>query len=186
MTDRRKGIPRLDLYLAATMRPSADLSQRLQQAEIGPTVLATVLAHAKQAGFGDPIRVTRASVEGFFGRAMSTRGATLVYELALWPEHRYTWQIEEWGGASHLGFELEERPALPIWLSREWHAASQVFQPWIHTAKDVSQVLGPPDRDLSWGAAWEWHYGTQSDDRDLVFEFDYGLLREIRSEESSG
>lgn len=180
----RVGIPRLDSYLAATMRPSEDLTRRLQSAGIGPNVLATVLAHAKQTGFGDPSKVTRALIEEFFGRPTSADSGSVTYRLVLWPEHEYEWKVEEWGGASHIGFKLVIPSELPSWLPRDWHAASNAFRPWHHTAGNVSQVLGQPDLDLSWGAAWGWHYGPQPDGRDLVFDFDYGLLREIRSEVS--
>ena len=184
MASQRVGIPRLDLYLAATMRPSEDLSRRLQCAEIGPNVLATVLGHSRQAGFGDPGQVTRALIEEFFGRPTSGDGRGVTYQLVLWPEHQYEWKVEEWGGASHIGFTLAASSELPPWLPRDWQAASSAFRPWYHTAGDVSHVLGQPDLDLSWGAAWGWHYGPQPDGRDLVFDFDYGLLREIRSEVS--
>lgn len=184
MAGHRPPIPRLDLYLAATMRPSADLSRRLQQADIGSNVLTTVLAHARQAGFGDPSKVTRELVEGFFGRPVSIQETGIRYQLVLWPEHQYHWKTEEWGGASHIGFKLTAPSELPAWLPRDWQAASKAFQPWYHTAVDVCRALGQPDLDLSWGAAWGWHYGPQPDGRDLVFDFDYGLLREIRSEKS--
>jgi hypothetical protein len=54
------------------------------------------------------------------------------------------------------------------------------FEPWYHTSHDVRDLLGEPDLDLSWGAAWSWHYSNVHGDQDIVFDFDYGLLREVR------
>ncbi len=185
MNTHHSGVSRLDLYLAAGMRPSKDLAARLQRAGVPQPILASVSAAAKEAGLGDPTKLTRDMVVRFFGPGGEEEGDRVVYPSNLWPEHRYEWHISEWGHASHGGFRLVEPVELPTWLPRELGPVSEALRAWFHTANDVTEVMGEPDLDLSWGPAWGWYYGPLDDGTDLVFDFDFGLLREVRAEKSA-
>jgi hypothetical protein len=175
-------VPKLDVFLAATMRPSEDLTARLAEHGIPDSALSEARARARGYGFGDPRNPTRALLEIMFGVPTVVGHERLTYELVLWPEHEFRWRIESNGDASHEGFALKALSGVPTWTPRDPEALRTVLKPWYHTGYEVRALVGEPELDLSWGAAWGWHYSYDDGSRDIVFDFDYGLLRDIRVE----
>lgn len=184
MTRARPTVPALDLYLAATMRPSEDLGSRLGRANVTRDMIISSRDQARAAGLANPAAVTTDLLLRQFGPPVRKEAKRWVYGLILWPDHEYEWELEEWGAASHAGFRLVHTVGLPGWLPPGAEHSADVFVPWLHTSHEVRSLLGDPEVDQSWGAAWGWHY-AQSDGRDLVFDFDYGLLRETRTESAA-
>ena len=146
-------VTELDLYLAATMRPSGNLADRLARSGVTPQMLKRARASATKAGFGDPRQVTRELLDRHFGAPERVEPHRVRYPLSLWPDHEYEWEVEDWGGASHGGFRRVNEFDMPSWSPSEAHTAT-MFAPWLHTAHDVRQALGDPDLDQSWGATW--------------------------------
>ena len=177
-------VPKIDIFLAATMRPSDDLVTRLTEHGVPQSALLDARAWARGYGFADPRNPTRSLVEIMFGPPMVVDDDGLTYELVLWPEHEFRWRIEPNGDASHEGFALRVKGTSDVatWVPHDLSALRSVLQPWFHTSHEVRALIGDPELDLSWGAAWGWHYSYADRRQDLVFDFDYGLLREIRLE----
>jgi hypothetical protein len=169
----------LDLYLAAMMRASQDLMARLQNAGVDLEVAQRVVSHAERAVFADPHGVRPAKIVEFFGPPSRSYPFSISYDLVLWPEHRYDWHVDDGGRVSHGEFILRCEEVLPKWLPKELEPARSIFRPMHHTATDVERVFGEPDADESWFPQQKWHYGPLRDGRDLVFDFDLGLLREV-------
>ena len=178
-------VGRIDLYLAATMRPSKDLAARLAEAGSDPRSAREVAERAKQTVFADPLRVRPADLVQFFGRPSQDDPFAVSYDLQLWPRHRYYWHVDDGGLASHGGFVLREATELPSWLPKDLEAARRVFRPWHHTTTDVRRVFGAPDLDLSWFPQQGWYYGPLPAATDLFFDFDLGLLCSISLEPSA-
>lgn len=182
MTER---ISRLDRYLAATMRPAGSLRSKLEAAGLTPADLQEVVTEAKEAGFSNPGHVTAALLEEIFGHPVEAFPDRLTYTLDLWPSHVFDWRVEAWGAASHDGFRLISEPTLVTWKSPDFDVVVDSLRLGYHTSHEVRQLLGDPDRDESWGSAWQWVYGPGADRRDIVVDLDYGLLRELRVEPTS-
>ena len=175
----------IDLYLAATMRPSEDLSARLSRAAVDRRSAHKVRDRAERTVFANPLRVAARAVLNFFGPTSTDDPFAISYDLTLWPSHRYYWYVDDAGYASHGGFLLRVEEDLPQWLPPDRALVERVLRPWHHTTADVERVLGQPDVDLSWFPQQGWHYGPLPDGRDLVFDFDLGLLRAITLDTSA-
>lgn len=175
----KASVPLIDLYIAATLRPSQDLSIRLEQAGVNLHSAKQVAARVERMILSNPQGVRPAAIVEFFGSPSHNDPFGISYDLVLWPEHRYQWHVDDEGRASHGGFILHQEGELPEWLPRELGTVQKVFQPMHHTGADVERVLGEPDLDLSWFPQQGWHYGPLPDGQDLIFDFDLGLLREI-------
>jgi hypothetical protein len=173
---------RLDLFLAAHMRPSPDLDARLSEHAIDAALLGEAKAWAQDYGLANPLNPTRALLYIMFGPPVREGLNEVVYTLGLWPAHEFSWLIDSAGNASYLGFSLIQAPDTSLWAPHNFSIARLIFQPFFHTGKEIEASLGPPDLDLSWGPAWAWHYGITGVDGDLVLDFDFGLLREVRQE----
>ena len=169
----------LDLYLAATMRPGADLAERLQRFGISDRQLAAAKARAREAGFHDVRTLTVDLVIVHFGAPTVALQDRLLYDLVVWPQHRFEWRGLASGAATHEGFVMRESPVLPTWLSLSLSSVRSVFRPWFHPRHEIEAVLGDPAVDLSWGEMGEWYYGPALDGSEIVITFDYGLLRSI-------
>ena len=195
----------IDLFVAAGMRSSEDLDRRLHEAGIAREDLVEARRLTDLAGFRNPLDVRRETILRCFGPAESSSDDALEYRLELWPNHRFTWvaggtevQInhdlqwnrpeETWSADGVIwvarGFVLRRTPSMPSWIPTTLEASRRIFQPWHHTGADVKGLLGSPDLQDGWGQAVEWHYGPLEDGNDLVFDFDFGLLREIVTRES--
>lgn len=167
------------MYLAATMRRGADLVRRLEQFGIRDAQLRAAKSRAEEVGFADARSLTIELVFAHFGRPTLAEGNQLLYDLVLWPEHRFEWRGLEWGGAAHEGFMLREAPTLPVWVPLSLSSLRKTFTTWHHTRHEIQEVLGEPTLDLSWGELGEWYYGPAVDGSEIVMTFDYGLLRSI-------
>ena len=172
-------LSRIDLFLAATMRPSPDLVARLSEHKIGAKLLEQERALADDARIGDPRATTVDLVIVHFGVPTRAYPDRLIYDLTLWPAHRFEWRLSDWGAAGFDGFRLKSKPDLPLWLPLDPDAVSSVFRPFLHTSHDVEQLFGQPVLDLSWGQIGEWYFGPTPTGEEISFEFDYGLLRAI-------
>ena len=161
------------------MRPGADLARRLERFGIRDAELRTIKRRAEEVGFNDPLRLTIELVVAHFGRATLAHGDRLLYDLLLWPEHRFEWTALERGRAAHEGFVLREPPRVPLWVPLSLSSLRNAFTPWHHTRHEIELVLGEPTLDLSWGELGEWYYGPAVDGSEIVLTFDYGLLRSI-------
>jgi len=164
------------------MRPSEILSTRLHGLGIAASQLADIRIRADEAGFGDPRRLTVDLVITFFGVPARAYPDRLLYDLAIWPQHYFEWQLEDWGGASHEGFVIRDPPRLPDWVPLDFATLENTFVPWYHTYHEVRRLLGEPELDLSWGHVGEWYFGPLATGHDLMFGFDYGLLQLLRTE----
>lgn len=176
--------PRIDLYLAAVMKPSPDLARRLRRAKVNAAEVARAKAEAERAILADPLKLSPAAIVRFFGPPSADDVFGISYDLALWPDHRYQWHIGDAGSASHGGFLRRDADALPIWVDRNPIAAQRFLQPWYHTLSDVVAAMGEPDVDASWFPQQTWYYGPLIASQGLVLDFDLGLLRAVAVEPS--
>ena len=119
-----------------------------------------------------------------FGSPSQDDPFSLSYGLALWPEHRYTWHVDDGGLVTHGGFVLRHESDMPKWLAKEIDVIRQTFHPYYHTSADVRRVFGDPDLDLSWFPQIGWYYGPLPGEYDLFFDFDLGLLTSVSLEAS--
>jgi hypothetical protein len=174
--------PRIDLYLAAVMKPSPDLARRLRRAKVSVAEVARVKADAKLAILADPLKLSPAALIRFFGPPSSDDPFGISYDLTLWPDHRYQWHIGDAGHASHGGFVRRNPDALPSWLDRDPVAVQRFLRPWYHTLSDVTTAMGEPDLDANWFPQQTWYYGPLITGQDLVLDFDLGLLRAVALE----
>jgi hypothetical protein len=60
--------------------------------------------------------------------------------------------------------------------------AEHYFRCGYHTLTDVEGAMGLPDRETSWFPAQTLYYGPLIDGRDLVFDFQLGLLKSVTAE----
>lgn len=81
------------------------------------------------------------------------------------------------------GFLLRRTPSLPRWIPKEVRAVRDTFLPWYHTVAEIETVFGRPEGEDGWGQALEWRYSSTDDGTNIVFDFDFGLLREILATE---
>jgi hypothetical protein len=176
--------PRIDLYLAAVMKPSSDLARRLRRAKVNAAEVARVRADAQRAILADPLKLSPAALVRFFGPPSSDDPFGISYDLTMWPDHRYQWHIGDSGYASHGGFVRRNPGGLPTWVERDPITLQRFLQPWYHTLSDVVAAMGQPDLDASWFPQQTWYYGPLLTGQDLVLDFDLGLLRAAALEPS--
>ena len=174
-------VPPLDLYLAGTMRMTDDLMLRLIRYGIKKGDLDSARSAAESVAMGDPRRTTVDLVIAHFGVPSTAFPDRLVYDLTLWPEHRFEWQLSDWGGATFDGFLLKEQDGPNGWATIEISILSRLFKLHYHTIHEVRANLGEPDLDLSWGFLGEWYFGPGPTGDEVCFQFDYGLLHAISS-----
>lgn len=182
MKSRPRGIPQLDLYLAATMRPSDSVSAILEKTSITREILEEAKRRANIGGLADPRTVSTGVITSLFGKPLISQPDCLTYQSFLWPNHQYDWNVHAHSIVSHGGFRLVVSDTLPGWLPVTFNAARTQFIPFFHTSHDIQAILGEPNKTLNWGTAWDWHFEESEGSGDLVFDFDHGLLREIRLE----
>jgi hypothetical protein len=176
--------PRIDLYLAAVIKPSPDLARRLRLAKVDGKEVARAKAEAERALFTDPLKLRPAALVRFFGPPSTDDVFSISYDLTLWPDHRYEWHVGDAGNVGHGGFIRRNPDALPTWVDRNPLAAERFLQPWYHTLSDVVMAMGQPDVDASWFPQQTWYYGPLIAGQDLVLDFDLGLLRAVAVEPS--
>lgn len=176
--------PRIDLYLAAVMKPSSDLAERLRRAKVNAAEVARAKAEVERAILADPLKLSTAALVRFFGPPSADDLFGISYDLTLWPNHRYQWHIGDAGTASHGGFIRRNADALATSPDRNPIAMKQLLQPWYHTLSDVVRAMGQPDVDASWFPQQTWYYGPLITGQDLVLDFDLGLLRAVGLEPS--
>lgn len=181
MSDTVEALTRLDVYLAATMRASGDLTKLLRKWNLSNQLLEKERRAAKAAGFSDPSRVTADAVQQYFGPPGVRKPDALEYELTMWPDHVFRWGIYSVVYASHDGFVLKVPRPVPTWTAGNWETSRESLRTWHDTQAEVQAALGEPAFELSWGSTSEWLYESQAGGADLMCEFDYALLTRIVS-----
>src|SRR5215472_13547548 len=108
-------VPELDLYLAASMRPSAELSDLLKSFGIDTEAMARARARADRAGVTDFRTTSCQLIVRHFGAPVEASPQRLVYPLVVWPQHLFLWRTIASGCMAHEGFVLRERSPMPSW-----------------------------------------------------------------------
>jgi hypothetical protein len=175
-------LPRLDLWVAATMERSAPRARLLERAGITVEDTRAVVADAESLGIRAHLVEGAQRVVEFFGPPRVARSDRLIYDLELWPAHRFMWAVSKWGDVCAVGMRLGGPCVVPPALARDLDAARAAFQVGHHTEHEVRCGLGQPDWDLSWRQSGSWAYKIGEQRRCLRFRFDWGLLREITVE----
>jgi hypothetical protein len=169
----------IDAYLASFIRESRERSARLAAAGVSESELNDVRKRSEQAGLNRPSLLTRSTLLRFFGQPAEQSPDALIYDLRLWPEHRFRFKNNGGGIFGHEGFERRQAYAQPSVLRRVFSELREGFRPWYHTAADVAAVLGSPDLDLGWGSVTEWHFRGEHPGEDTALSFDFGLLQAV-------
>lgn len=171
---------KIDLWLAATMRPHPEVERRLVSAGTTPDVARQVVVASRGAGLHQPGEADRSAIIGFFGAPSSQSDDQLAYELALWPEHVFVWDLDASGRVTNSTFVRREvrdqrgREGAAIGVS-----GASAFKLWYHTEADVRNALGEPQGEEGWWPEQALTYQAGDSAEAASFVFDHGLLREI-------
>jgi hypothetical protein len=176
---------RLDLYLAAAMGSGSEVEQLLAPYGMDLSHARAIKSQLDRARPDDPRKVPLSWLTSSFGRPARVQQDVWFYGLTLWPAHEFAWYISTAQRVGGGEFILLGNETLPSWIPVSVEAARATFRPGHHTGKQVRQVLGEPDLELSWYPEEGWYYGPMHDGQDLVFVFDYGLLRTISVQQST-
>jgi hypothetical protein len=170
----------LDLTIAAQMRPHADLFSRLDSLGLNRNLLKTIARTASQAGVIDRKRILWDDVVQYFGAPAHEGSDYAAYHLSLWPAHQFRFGIHEPGWVSQDGFELTVPEAMPIAVSEvQIHHLTGLLRQGYHTTAEANGAFGRPRLVQGWERMEDWYYSVPGEDRDVVLEFDFGLLTSL-------
>lgn len=168
----------LDLTIASQMRPHAALSSRLADLGLRQQVLKTSARRAAEAGVINEIRIPWRRIAGYFGEPDEAAPDHLTYQLTLWPAHKFRFGIHPQGWVSYDGLQLVSPTRVRVPDPISLVEASKLFQPGRDTTAEIGKALGAPKLVQGWERMEDWYYPVRGA-RDLVLEFDFGLLTGI-------
>lgn len=170
----------LDLTIASQMRPHAALSERLAELGLKRSILKVSAKRAAAAGVVKQIRIPWMLIVDYFGEPGARGADHLTYDLALWPGHQFRFGIHPDGWVTHDGFRLVSPTPVRVPAPLSLSEVRMVFHPGHHTVAEVRDVMSPPRLVQGWERMEDWYYTVGGPgSRDLVLEFDFGLLTGI-------
>jgi hypothetical protein len=169
----------LDLTIASQMRPHDALSSRLAELGLKRSILKATEKRAVEAGVVHQLRIPWMLIVDYFGEPGERGADHLTYELALWPAHQFRFGIHPQGWVTHDGFRLVSPTPVQVPELISSTEARKVFHPGHHTVAEVREAMRPPRLVQGWERMEDWYYAVGEGSRDLVLEFDFGLLTGI-------
>lgn len=178
MTKQASAPTKLDLWVVGTMRHNEG-ARRLRQAGMPPEDASRLAQQLNSTVLADPHVPSASVVTDIFGTPAVMTPDALLYELSLWPDHYYKWNVLRNGSMVTGGFVLK---APPSQLADEAGLSSVpgFLRHWHHTREDVTRLLGPPHSQTGWWPEDTLFYGPLADGQDLVLVFNHGLLAQVQ------
>lgn len=166
---------KLDLIIAATMRPNPDLAARLKKSSITPRDLQQARAQAIEGGVINR-RISPSELIAYLGQPATTEPDSLKYDLNLWPDHTFEFGVHEAGWVTHNGFALRSDRPTRVPEQVPLSSVLPAFTVGLHTTSEVQLALGPPDTMHGWERMEDWFYRVPQSENHIVLEFDFRLL----------
>lgn len=174
-----RGITKLDLWVAGTMFNAAVAEARLSQ--VGMSRKQAIEAAKEIAGTPPlaPLTATRGSILSAFGAPAIDTVARLTYDLVLWPEHLYVWDISGADTVLFSGFVRRVDSTIAPIAGRSLVSIRRSFVLWSHTTTDILSVLGPPSREDGWWPERVLFYPGEDAETEIRLALDHELLCEV-------